>query len=458
MKNTNEDIIDANDNIIDTNEDMIDTNEDMIVTSEDTIDTNKDKLNKNDMDIVINRKINHHIKKHNLGIYIHIPFCVKKCEYCDFLSFHGNKALQKEYVNALVGEILSYDKLAKDYKVRTIFIGGGTPSIMEGKDIAFILKTVKEVFNKNEDGDSFGSEVTIECNPGTLTKEKLLEYKEAGINRLSIGLQSANNDELKLLGRIHTFEEFEENYNLAREVGFENINIDLMSALPGQTIDGWINTLNKVISLNPEHISAYSLIIEEGTPFFDKYGMKENYKNEIRHDLENESKLPNEDEDRAIYQKTKEILEASGYLRYEISNYGKLGYECIHNSSYWERTPYIGIGLGSSSLINNNRFHNVEDIHEYIKYSYDHEKIKKDNEELTMNQQMEEFMFLGLRMCKGISRHKFAKLFNIDIDQVYGEVISNLMDKKLLIHQEDRIFLSKKGIDVSNYVLAEFLL
>lgn len=404
-----------------------------------------------------NTKNNHHIKKHNLGIYIHIPFCVKKCEYCDFLSFHGNKTLQKEYVNALVGEILSYGKLAKNYRVRTIFIGGGTPSIMEGKDIALILKTLNEVFNINEDEKS-SNEVTIECNPGTLTKDKLLDYKEAGVNRLSIGLQSANNEELKLLGRIHTFEEFVENYNLAREVGFENINIDLMSALPGQTIDGWINTLNKVISLNPEHISAYSLIIEEGTPFFDKYGMEENYKNEISHDLGNESKLPNEDEDRAIYQKTKEILEVNGYLRYEISNYGKLGYECIHNSSYWERTPYIGIGLGSSSLLNNHRFHNTLDIDEYIKYSYDHENIRKDNEELTMNQQMEEFMFLGLRMSKGIRRHKFRKQFNIDIDQVYGEVISSLINKELLIHQEDRIFLSNKGIDVSNHVLAEFIL
>lgn len=440
-----------------TKSNTINTNQDMIDLNENTIDTSEDNLNKNNMDLVINQESNHHIKKHNLGIYIHIPFCVKKCEYCDFLSFHGNKTLQKEYVNALVSEILSYDKLANDYRVRTIFIGGGTPSIMDGKDIALILKKVREVFNINE-VEKFSNEVTIECNPGTLTKEKLLDYKEAGINRLSIGLQSANNEELKLLGRIHTFEEFVENYNLAREVGFENINIDLMSALPGQTIDGWINTLNKVISLNPEHISAYSLIIEEGTPFFHKYGMEENYKNEISHGLGNEAKLPNEDEDRAIYQKTKEILEANGYLRYEISNYGKLGYECIHNSSYWERTPYIGIGLGSSSLLNNHRFHNVLDIDEYIKYSYDHEKIRIDNEELTRNQQMEEFMFLGLRMSKGIHRHKFLKQFNIEIDQVYGEVISSLINKKLLIHQEDRIFLSQKGIDVSNYVLAEFLL
>lgn len=386
-------------------------------------------------------------EKNNLGIYIHIPFCVKKCDYCDFLSFKYDSYLQKDYVKAVINEIESLREYGDHHKISTIFIGGGTPSIIDENDIILIMDRIKNVFNIEENAENvMAEEVTIECNPGTLTKEKLLAYKQAGINRLSIGLQSANDEELKRLGRIHNFKEFVDNYKLAREVGFENINIDLMSALPGQTMDDWTDTLNKVIALKPEHISAYSLIIEEGTPFYKIYGE------------ENVDLLPDEETDRQIYQKTKKILESYGYYRYEISNYAKPGYQCIHNSSYWERIPYLGIGLGSSSLLNNKRFHNVRNISEYIKYSYDHNKIREETEELTKNQQMEEFMFLGLRMSQGINRQEFMKQFHIDINQIYGQVLSKLSSEKLLMIEEEQISLTEKGIDVSNYVLAEFLL
>lgn len=406
----------------------------------------------------MNKNIKNNNEKHNLGIYIHIPFCVKKCEYCDFLSFKADSTLQKDYIEALIREILSLKELTKDYMVRSIFIGGGTPSIIDGNDIKLIMNSIKEVFKINSiEGNLSIEEVTIECNPGTLTKEKLLAYKEAGINRLSIGLQSANNEELKLLGRIHNFEEFVDNYKLARKIGFENINIDLMSALPGQTMDGWVNTLNKVISLSPEHISAYSLIIEEGTPFYKIFGEENWVNNDTTKNLD-EYSLPDEEEDRKIYHKTKEILESNGYYRYEISNYAKPGYESIHNSSYWERIPYLGIGLGSSSLFNNKRFRNVKDIYEYIKYSYDHNKIMMDYEELTRNHQMEEFMFLGLRMIRGISKEEFMKQFHVDINQVYGQVLIKLIDENLLIEVDDQIILSEKGIDISNYVLSEFII
>lgn len=392
-------------------------------------------------------------EKHDLGIYIHIPFCVRKCNYCDFLSFHGNHRLKKEYIQALIKEIQSYKDYKEEYKVRTIFIGGGTPSVIDADDILSIMHTLKETFHIEEDSLK---EVTIECNPGTLTYEKLLTYKMAGINRLSIGLQSANEEELKTLGRIHNFNDFVGNYNLAREVGFHNINIDLMSSLPGQTLDSWIDTLEKVIALKPEHISAYSLIIEEGTEFFSIYG-EGNPKIEPG-SMSNVKLLPDEETDRQMYYKTKEILESHGYKRYEISNYKKPGFECIHNSSYWKRTPYLGIGLGASSLIHNKRFHNLTEIGEYIKNSYAPEKIRREVEELNTNQQIEEFMFLGLRMNQGISRKEFMNQFQIDIHEIYGQVLLQLVDEKLLTIKEDQICLTDQGIDLSNYVLAQFLL
>lgn len=383
--------------------------------------------------------------KKKLGIYIHIPFCEKKCDYCDFLSGTATMEQKEAYVQALIKEIQSYEKMAREYKIETVFIGGGTPTSLEGLQISRIIKELKRVFSIIKEEEE-RIEFTIEANPGTLTKEKSEEYKASGVNRLSIGLQSADNKELKKLGRIHTFEEFVENYEMARKVGFENINIDLISSLPGQSKTDWEATLNKVVALNPEHISAYSLIIEEGTPFYDRYS---NEKGEG---------LLSEDTDREIYNVTKDILLRNGYHRYEISNYARAGYESRHNSSYWTRVEYLGIGLGASSFLNQTRHENESDMETYIKYSFDYNKIKRNIEVLTKKQQMEEFMFLGLRRISGIHPEEFFTSFGETIEQVYGSVLRKLEAENLLIVGKERIYLTDPGIDISNYIFAQFLL
>ncbi|HCA69983.1 MAG TPA: coproporphyrinogen III oxidase, partial [Lachnospiraceae bacterium] len=292
-------------------------------------------------------------RKEELGLYVHIPFCVKKCDYCDFLSAPATEEMKKNYIRALLSEIRSYKGKTNGYTVPTVFIGGGTPSAIPASDIEKIMEEIWDTFLV----DSDRLEATIEVNPGTVTREKLLAYQRAGINRLSFGLQSTDDRELKMLGRIHSYEEFKDNYELAREAGFHNINIDLMSSLPGQTVQTWENSLRTVTALKPEHISAYSLIIEEGTPFYERYGKGALHQGE----------LPEEETDRLLYHRTKELLEESGYHRYEISNYARAGYECRHNSSYWIGTEYLGLGLGASSLFGGARFHNGNDIREYIR-------------------------------------------------------------------------------------------
>ncbi|WP_281532989.1 radical SAM family heme chaperone HemW [Anaerocolumna aminovalerica] len=373
----------------------------------------------------------------DLGLYIHIPFCVKKCDYCDFLSGPASEEIKRLYVKALIKEILSNRDLASEYLVKTIFIGGGTPSSVDGRFIGDILEAVREVFPVSEK-----AEISIEANPGTLNEDKLKEYKKAGINRISFGLQSVDDRELKLLGRIHSYKEFEDNYLLARELGFQNINVDLISALPGQTMEQWLCTLEKVILLKPEHISAYSLILEEGTPFFERYSEEDQ----------------DEDLDRRIYGKTREVLEKAGYYRYEISNYARPGYACRHNSSYWTRTNYLGLGLGASSLFHNIRFHNEENMQLYIENSHNRKQIRKDIEYLDKNKQMEEFMFLGLRMTEGIHKNKFKDLFGEDIENIYGDVLKQSFEEGLLMEEHNHIFLTEKGLDLSNVVMARFLL
>ncbi len=374
-----------------------------------------------------------------LGIYIHIPFCIKKCSYCDFLSMQADDLLARDYISAVIKEIELIKDLYKDYFVKTIFIGGGTPSSIKESFITKILDTIYKNFNMDL------LEVSIEVNPGTVNKEKLTEYKKSGINRLSIGLQTANNDELKLLSRIHTFEDFLQTYSLAIDVGFSNINVDLMSALPNQTINSWIDTLNKIVNLKPQHISAYSLIIEENTPFHNQF-------------LNNQLNLPNEDMEREIYYKTNEILSQHGYFRYEISNYSKPDYKCIHNLSYWERANYLGIGLNSSSLIDNYRFKNIDNISKYIEKASKMESVITDKNKLTIKEQMEEFVFLGLRITEGISKLNFKKIFNKDIVDVYEKPITNLIKNNLLIDSGDKLKLTHRGIDISNYCLSEFLI
>lgn len=383
--------------------------------------------------------------KKELGLYLHIPFCVRKCAYCDFLSFPAEEEVRKRYVNCLIEEIRQFD-LAEDYVAATIFFGGGTPSLLEGSEIRRIMNTIRERFSDIRED----AEITIECNPGTLTEEKLLIYKEAGINRLSLGLQSADEMELKLLGRIHTYEQFEENFYLARKAGFANINVDLMSALPGQSIENYRKTLQKVCKLAPEHISAYSLIIEQGTPFAERYGQDA----AKRETGEKPQYLPSEEEERRMYEDTETILSDYGFHRYEISNYAKEGYACRHNIGYWKRVDYAGFGLGASALQNPLRYKNTDDLLEYL----NHDFSKKELLVLTKDNQIEETMFLGLRMTEGISLSKFEKQFGCPLPVVYRREIDRLTEGGMLRIENDRIFLTEKGMDVSNYVLSEFLL
>ncbi len=385
------------------------------------------------------------IDKKKLGIYVHIPFCIRKCLYCDFLSDTADTNVRKQYIEALVNEICSCPLKDIDYKsqytVDTIFFGGGTPSVLEGDQIDEIMKALAFRFDISK-----VREVTIECNPGTATLDKLESYKKSGINRLSIGLQSANDDELKTLGRIHDYKQFLETFKMAREAGFDNINIDLMSAIPGQSLDSYKDTLNKVISLTPEHISSYSLIIEEGTPFYDMYG-------------ESGPDEPDEDTEREMYYMTERLLNEAGYHRYEISNYSLEGYECRHNSSYWTGTDYIGLGIGAASLIDGVRYSNTSDLYSYTKACSKAAEVPTEEYRiLSQNERMEEFMFLGLRMIRGISTKEFKERFSQDIYAVYAKPLEKLVKDGLIIINGDNIKLTSKGIDVSNTALANFLL
>lgn len=396
----------------------------------------------------------------SIGVYLHIPFCVQKCAYCDFLSGPATRQRQQEYVESLLREIAWESKYYTEYKIQTIFFGGGTPSILEAEEIAKILDCVREYYQIDAK-----AEVTLEMNPGTAEWDKLLKLKKAGINRLSIGLQSADNAELKMLGRIHTYEDFQRTYYQAREAGFANINIDLMSALPGQHMDRWIQTLEKVLVLRPEHLSAYSLIIEEGTRLYENRDVW--------------ASVPDEDEDRQMYQETKRILAKHGYHRYEISNYAQIGYECKHNKIYWQRgvwhtTDFVGFGLGASSTVGNWRWENTVDMEWYLSV-FQKQKIKQYDSRLTdsysgkvcvkeavttlsFEQQMEEFMFLGLRMMEGISKQEFADSFGVNIDDVYKNELQKWLQMGMMVQKGDMVMLTNAGIDVSNTVLSSFIL
>lgn len=381
----------------------------------------------------------------SLELYVHIPFCVRKCEYCDFLSAPAGADTQQEYVRNLLLEIEQKGVRCTDYEVTTIFFGGGTPSILKAGWIADILNAIHRNFKVRKD-----AEITIECNPGTLTFEKLSIYKSAGINRISVGLQSASDAELRELGRIHTYEDFLKSYDLIRKKGFSNVNIDLMAALPGQTLKSYEQTLRRVLALKPEHISAYSLIIEEGTPFYEKYEADEL----LREKGEKPQMLPSEETERLMYERTKELLFAHGYERYEISNYARRGYACRHNIGYWRRENYLGFGLGSASLLENERFHNTTDLTDYLGGDY----LAYEQEKLDKKSQMEEFMFLGLRMTEGISTECFRQTFGLTVELVYGPVLEQQIADQLLRKEDGRIFLTERGLDVSNYVMAQFLL
>lgn len=390
--------------------------------------------------------------KKPMQLYIHIPFCVKKCAYCDFLSFPADEKTQHAYVKALQEELDFYGKKYSDRYISTIFIGGGTPSWLDADAMAAVLECVYRNFDVVAD-----AEITVECNPGTVSDEKFAVYKKMGINRLSIGLQSANNEELKTLGRIHTYEQFLSTYEKARKCGFANINVDLMSALPGQTPEGFLDSLKKVIRLKPEHISAYSLIIEEGTPFYEKYQKDVELREAGRQTL----LLPTEEEEYRATKMTQEVLQAEGYHWYEISNFAKPGRECRHNIGYWKRADYLGVGLGAASLIDNVRYSNTSDIDEYLcgtgKAAMSGFYAVDSCEVLARDTQQEEFMFLGLRMVDGFYRDEFEQAFGVAIEGVYGAELQRLQQEGLLVQQNGRIRLTEKGIDVSNYALSQFL-
>lgn len=416
-----------------------------------------------------------------LGVYIHIPFCKKKCNYCDFVSGCYDHEMQKEYVNSLLFEIENNVYL-KDSVVDTVFIGGGTPSIIDAKDIGRILNKLNECCKVETD-----AEISMESNPGTLTKEKLQAYKSFGINRLSMGLQSTDDEQLKVLGRIHTFDDFLRNFEDARMIGFSNINVDLMSAIPGQNVESFAKGLEKIKNLNPEHISIYSLIIEEGTPF---YNMKLD--------------VCDEDDEREMVHLIPEIL-GSEYSQYEISNYAKKGFECRHNIKYWKRDPYLGFGVAAASLVGENapyniRLKNTGNINDYVdsiknimrKDIYgDFEKFKNrdidcfkialeslyripnengsiekygdfriplsEYEKLSKNEMMSEYMILSLRMNSGASGHKFTEMFDEDMYEIYKDAIEKHINEKLLLRDCDAIRLSVFGRDVCNYVLKDFM-
>ncbi|MBO5177269.1 MAG: oxygen-independent coproporphyrinogen III oxidase [Lachnospiraceae bacterium] len=381
--------------------------------------------------------------KRPLGLYIHIPFCVQKCKYCDFLSAPADDAVKKRYADALCKEIAGYKELTKEYELATIYFGGGTPSVLDVSLIEQILDAVKRSFFV----DMAAAEVTLEVNPGTASFEKLKRYKELGINRLSIGVQSAKDNELAVLGRIHSFEDAKKTVLWARDAGFDNISLDLMSALPGQSLEDYKENVEEILALNPEHISSYSLIVEEGTPFYSQYA----------EGMPKESELPDEETDRTMYAYTKERLAQAGYHRYEISNYAKPGYESRHNSSYWIGTEYLGIGLGASSLFTNARYHNETDLLTYMEEAEAGKDVRREIERLVQEEQMEEFMILGLRMMCGISRAEFQKRFGKPIETVYGSAIKKLERQGLLVIQGDVIALTDAGIDVSNQVFVEFV-
>jgi len=370
-----------------------------------------------------------------LSVYIHIPFCVRKCNYCDFLSAPATKAARADYITTLKKEIMQESLQYGQYSVHTVFVGGGTPSLLDGEELADLMETLRGSFHLEQD-----AEITIECNPKTADETKLKELRQAGFNRLSIGLQSANDDELRLLGRVHTYRDFALAYEQARSAGFANINIDLMSALPGQTLESWERTLRTVLELTPEHISAYSLIVEEGTP--------------LACDLAQYPPLPDEDEDRMMYARTKELLADYGYGRYEISNYAREGYECRHNITYWTRGDYVGLGLGASSMVADCRWKNTDDMTRYLRGG----DVKENMQQLTGNECMEETMYLGLRMMHGVSEDTFFQKNHRQLDDVYGDVIAKWIRRGYLVRENGYVRLTDCGIDVSNVILADFLL
>lgn len=379
------------------------------------------------------------MNKNELGIYVHIPFCAGKCFYCDFVSFAGKEKLILEYVKAVQKEIIKEAKEHTGSKVTTIYIGGGTPSFIDSKYIVEIVNKIKDNYKVDPN-----AEITIEINPGTVTKEKLEDYIKCGINRVSLGLQSTDNKLLKQIGRIHTYEQFLVTYELVRSVGFENVNIDLMLALPNQTIEILEDSLNKVIGLEPEHISVYSLILEEGTELYD---LVESGK----------TKLVDEDTERKMYWNVKNILEQNGYNHYEISNFAKMGYESKHNLNCWEQKEYLGMGAAAHSYYNKKRYSNTENLEEYIKNTNKGKNTKSIHELQTNVDEQKEYMLLGLRKIEGVSISKFKEKFIQNPIYIFRKELNKLVKEELIEIDINNIKLTNKGLDFANIVWEEFV-
>lgn len=399
-----------------------------------------------------------------LELYVHIPFCVQKCKYCDFLSAPASKQVQNAYMEALLKEIREKSEgryLPGNLKVTSVFIGGGTPSVVDAEWIGRLMQVIGECFSLEPD-----AEISMEVNPGTVTGESLALYRRAGINRLSIGCQSTDDGELERIGRIHTFAQFLDTYRWARKAGFDNINVDLMNALPGQTLADAERNLERILALDPapEHVSVYSLIVEEKTSFYEMYE---------RGELE----LPDEDLEREIYWRTAGILKKHGYEHYEISNFAREGYRCRHNCGYWKRQEYLGFGIGAASLYGEVRFTNMRDLGKYLECMRTEpdaelpaetvaelnpdelmEKMSEENSGiLSEADRMAETMFLGLRMSDGVDKELFEQQFGEPIEKIYGKEIAESVEEGLLEERAGRLILTKRGIDVSNYVMAKFL-
>ena len=383
-----------------------------------------------------------------ISLYLHIPFCVKKCDYCDFLSGAYDNDIQKRYAESLCKEIAYMGQQLRSVAVSSIYIGGGTPSWLDASDMGKIMDALHKEFSIHQN-----AEISMECNPGTVTMEKFSAYRNMGINRLSIGLQSANDDELHLLGRIHTYEQFLRTFDMARKSGFYNLNVDIMTGLPGQTPEKLMYTLEQVMTLQPEHVSAYSLIVEEGTPFYDRYkfdavkqhaGMKTEF-------------LPDEDEEYRLSKMAQSVLIAHGYQQYEISNYAKEGQECIHNLKYWQGGDYLGLGLGAASCMEHERWSNVRGLTDYEDRICRGQKPVEQTEELGEEEQKAEFMFLGLRCMEGVSAERFEKKFHQPVEERYGKVLHKYENMGLMRLVNGNWQLTEQGIDVSNHIFADFL-
>lgn len=374
-----------------------------------------------------------------LAVYIHIPFCKSKCHYCDFLSFPNKNDVMDKYFDYLNKEIALYSEMVKDYSVKTIFLGGGTPSNVESKYIFDILNSIHKKFNIDK-----VNEVTIEVNPKTVNEDKLKIYKNIGINRISMGAQTLNDNLLKEIGRVHTVRDFYDSFNLIRSFGFENLNIDLMFNLPKQTLSDVVSTLAVVSKLDVEHISFYSLILEEGTRFYKRYS-------------EGKLDLPDEELEREMYHRGIQVLKSHGYKHYEISNFAKPGYECKHNLFYWKVKPYIGLGLGAHSNINGLRYWNEENFENYFD-SLENGKLPiAGSEKIDNAMEMAEYLILGLRLVDGVKLDDFYDRFHISIDSIYGSVLKKHEKSGLIYTDGDRIRLTSKGLDLSNIVFVDLL-